>query len=145
MKLWAGHAVAIGRKRLISRHEFVIGPLCDTTPSYRKGRLYYCRLCEWRFLVCGSKVAVLDEDGNPLIGGGESLRRFGTSEEGPCPVLEAFASQALSQGENFAPLIWRKYDERSSVAPRTISIGSARPRPILRVLTGLRENLGRQA
>src|ERR1700693_5560401 len=116
MKLWKDSAAATSRHRLSSRHEFVIGPLCDTSLTSRKARLYYCRLCEWRFLVCGSKVAVLDEDGNPLVGE-ESFRRFGTFEEGPCPVLEMFASQALSQGDNYAPLIRRKYDERSSLAP----------------------------
>src|ERR1700694_6118806 len=98
MKLWESHATAIGRHHVSSRHEFFIGPLCDTSLTSRKARLYYCRLCEWRFLVRGSKVAVLDEDGNPLVGE-ESFRRFGTFEAGPCPVLEAFASQALSQGD----------------------------------------------
>src|SRR5216683_2711579 len=116
MKLWDNLTSVTRRRSANARHEFVIGPLCDTSVTSRKARLYYCRLCEWRFLVCGSKVAVLDEDGNPLIGE-ESFRRFGTFEEGPCPVLEAFASQALSQGDNFAPLIRRKYDERSSLAP----------------------------
>jgi hypothetical protein len=103
MKLWESHATPIGLRRVSCRHEFVIGPLCDTNLTSRKARLYYCRLCEWRFLVCGSKVAVLDENGNPLVGE-ESLRRFTTLEEGPCPVLEAFASQVLSQGGQLRPI-----------------------------------------
>jgi hypothetical protein len=37
--------------------------------------------------------AVLGGDGSPLVGE-ESLRRFNTFEEGPCSVLEAFASAA---------------------------------------------------
>jgi hypothetical protein len=144
MKLWEGHAAAPSRHRAGSRHQFVIGPLCDTNLTSRKGRLYYCRLCEWRFLVCGSKVAVLDENGNPLVGA-ESARRFSTFGEGPCPVLEAFASAALADPDKSGLSFRRKTDERSSMAPRIIPIGSGRARPVLRVLAGLRENLGRRS
>jgi hypothetical protein len=94
VKFWESSAPALKRPSRSLRHEFVIGPLCDSNLSPGKARLYYCIKCKWSFLVCGSEVAVLDEDGSPLIGK-ESLRRFNTFEEGPCPVLEAFVSAAL--------------------------------------------------
>jgi hypothetical protein len=87
---------------------------------------------------------VLDEDGNPLVGA-ESVARFSTFGEGPCPVLETFASAALANLDESRLPFWRKTDERSSMAPRTIPIGADRPRPVLRVLAGLRENLGRRS
>jgi hypothetical protein len=141
MKLWESYASATIRHRTSSRHEFVIGPLCDTSLSSRKGRLYYCRLCEWRFLVCGNKVAVLDENGKPLAGG-ESVSRFSTFENGPCPVFEAFASAAVTDVDQSRLTLRRKDDERSSLAPRIIPTRPDRPRSLLRVLTGLREDLG---
>jgi hypothetical protein len=144
MKLWENHAAATTPYRTSARHDFVIGPLCNTTLSDRKGRLYYCRLCNWSFLVCGSKVAVLDENGNPLVGV-ESLDRFRTFEEGPCPVLETFASAALANLDKSRLSLWRKTDERSSMAPRVIPIGPARPRPLFRVYSRLREDLGRRS
>jgi hypothetical protein len=78
------------------RHDLVIGPLCDSVLFGRKARLYYCIRCKWSFLVCGGKVALLDEGGNPLAGD-RSLGRFGTFKEGPCPVLEAFALESLAE------------------------------------------------
>jgi len=78
------------------RHEFVIGPLCDSALFERKAKLYYCIQCKWSFLVCESKVEVLDEGGNPLAGD-EISGRFGTFEEGPCPVLEALALEFLAE------------------------------------------------
>jgi hypothetical protein len=78
------------------QHEFVIGPLCDSELFGRKARLYYCSRCKWSFLVCGSKVAVLDEGGNRLARD-DSFRRFDALEESPCPVLEALASEFLAE------------------------------------------------
>jgi hypothetical protein len=105
--LLPGPAIAIGKfmnlryspstagpRSMATRHEFVIGPRCQHAAFKQETRLYYCIHCKWRFLVCGSQVAVLDEDGTPLVGQ-ESLQRFKTFEEGPCSVLEAFASAAL--------------------------------------------------
>src|ERR1700733_10987667 len=144
MKLWESHAVAIEPHRASSRHEFVIGPLCDSNLSLRKARLYYCRLCKWNFLVCGSRVAVLDEDGEPMIGD-ESYSRFSTFEEGPCPILETFASAALTALDKSKFSLRRKYDERSNLATNHFPARPDRPRPLLRVLGGLRENLGRRS
>ena len=142
MKLWDRHAAAISRRHPNSRHAFVIGPLCSINPSTRKARLYYCRLCKWSFLVCGSKVAVLDEDGKPLVGE-ESLRRFSTFEEGPCPVLESFASVAVADAGRSRFSFRRKYNELSNLASRHFPTRPVRPRPGLRALNRLRENLGR--
>jgi len=62
MKLWGNGIYHPAKRRDRSlRHEFVVGPLCDSSLSERKARLYYCIRCKWNFLVCGSKVAVLDE------------------------------------------------------------------------------------
>jgi hypothetical protein len=92
MKLWKSDAAASKRHNSSAAHEFVIGPLCDShlCPG-RKARLYYCIRCKERFFVSGTKVAVLGGDGSPLVDK-ESLRRLSTFGEGPCPVLEAFAS-----------------------------------------------------
>src|SRR5271167_4567330 len=144
MKLLENHAEASVRHLTNSRHAFVIGPLCDSNLSSRKARLYYCRLCKWTFLVCGSQVAVLDEGGEPLVGA-ESLSRFSTFEEGPCPSLEAFASAALSDTEKPRLSLRRKYDERSNMAPSHVPTRPDRPQPLLRVLMRMRENLGRQS
>jgi len=91
VKIWKNRAGASKRCNMSMRHEFAIGPLCDSDlcPG-KKARLYYCIECEWRLLVSGSRVAVLNEDGSLIIGE-ESLRRFNNSEDDPCPVLEAFA------------------------------------------------------
>jgi hypothetical protein len=84
MKLWQSRAVASESCDRSLRHEFLIGPLCNTSLVQEKARLYYCTRCKWSFLVCGSKVAVLDEDGSPLVGE-DGLRRFKTFEEGSVP------------------------------------------------------------
>src|SRR5258706_10727288 len=99
MNLEQSSAITARPRRHETRHAFVIGPLCDSTLTSRKARLYYCRLCEWRFLVCGDKVAVLDAQGEPLTGP-QSASRFSTFEEGPCPVLETFASAAFDDAPN---------------------------------------------
>jgi hypothetical protein len=137
-------AAAKIRRHTNPRHAFVIGPLCDSKLSSRKARLYYCRLCNWTFLVCGSQVAVLDERGEPLIGE-ESFSRFCTFEEGPCPALEAFAPATLADDENPRLSLRRKYDELSHLASSHFPVRPDRPGPLLRVLGGLRENLGRRS
>ena len=84
------------RRHATARHEFVIGPLCDSEVFGQKVRLFHCLRCRSSFLVCGSKVAVVDKGGNSLTGGASS-RRSGNFEEGLCPVLEAFASESLAE------------------------------------------------
>lgn len=91
------------------RHHFVIGPLCDSELFRRKARLYYCVRCRWSFLVCGSKLVVLDQGGNP-VAGDESLRRFATFAEGPCPVLEAFASASSAEAAAAGAVLDSKRD-----------------------------------
>jgi hypothetical protein len=146
MKLWDSHAVAIASAphRANSRHVFVIGPLCDTSLSARKARIYYCRLCDWSFLVAGSKVAVLDARGEPVVGA-ESLRRFSTFAEGPCPALEAFAAAALGEPVQPRLSLRRKFDELGNLASSHFRARSRQPRPLLRLLGGMRENLGRHS
>ena len=126
------------------RHDFVIGPHRHSDLFGRAARLYYCVRCKYSFLVCGSKVAVLDEDEVPITGE-ESLRRFNTFGEGPCPVLEAFVAATMAREETLRPPSRSKRDEPGSVAPGApihIPAWSARPRPSLRVLTRMRENFG---
>ena len=53
---------------------------------------------------------MLDDSGNPLVGI-ESAKRFSTFEEGPCPVLEAFALEFLVEVQNTSPMCRRKSDE----------------------------------
>ena len=121
------------------KHDFVIGPPRSTYLSSKPARLYYCRRCQWSFLVCGSKVAVLDEVGRALLGE-ENLLGFETFEAGPCPVLESFVSAALSNPLS-RPQSRRKAEETDGLAVWGFSAQSSRPRPVLRVLSGLRENL----
>ena len=134
VKFWKSHAAALTRHDSNLRHEFVIGPLCDSDlcPG-KKARLYYCIRCNERFLVSGSRVAVLNEDGTPIVGE-ESLRRFNTFGEGPCTVLEVFASADLSST--------REFDEPGNRVARSLPAWSDHPRPLLRVLTRAREGLG---
>jgi len=73
--------------RSVLRHNFVIGPLCESPLFERKARLYYCSRCRWTFLVSGASVVALDESGNP-IAQAEGDGRFATFEQGPCPAAE---------------------------------------------------------
>jgi len=126
------------------RHDFVIGPQRHSDLFGRTARLYYCVRCKFSFLVCGSKVAVLNEDEVPITGE-ESLRRFNTFGEGPCPVLEAFVS-AAARAEALRPPSRSKRDQPGGVAPVApihMPAWASRPRPSLRVLTRMRENFGR--
>ena len=85
---------------------------------------------------------MLDERGKPLIGS-ESSVRFDTFEEGPCPVLKALTSDVPSDTESAALAPWRNGYELSNLASRNVRLGSVQPRPLLRLFTRLREDLGR--
>jgi len=93
-------------------------------------------------MVSGSTVAVLDENGSP-VAGEESLRRFSTLAEGPCPVLEAFvsATHAAAAADALRPPVRRKRDESVNPVPSHIPAWSYRPRPLLHVLSRMREGL----
>jgi hypothetical protein len=73
----------------------------------------------------------------------ESLDRFNTFEEGPCPVLKAFTWDVQNWSETAAIAPWRNGNESRNLAPGNIRLGSTRPRPLFRVFSRLRENLGR--
>jgi hypothetical protein len=92
------------------------------------------------FLSGGSRVAVLDDDGTPLVGE-DSLHRFKTFEDGPCPVLEAFAS-AAAELASVGPQLKRQRDQRNHLASRHLRSWPGRARPLLRVLSRLREDSG---
>jgi hypothetical protein len=93
--------------------------------------------------VCGSRVAVVDGDERPIVGE-ESFKRFTTFEAGPCPILEAFASVALTDVDNFRLSFRSESNEHSNLASGDFPTRPNRTRPVLRVFTGLRENLGRR-
>jgi hypothetical protein len=143
MNFWRKRSSSQNGLRL--RHDFVIGPQRHSHLFGRAARLYYCVRCKSSFLVCGSKVAVLDEDELPITGE-ESLRRFNTFGEGPCPVLEAFVSAVMARAEALRPPSRGKRVEPASLAPAALvrmPAWSARPRPSLRLLTRMRESFGR--
>jgi len=143
MKLWGSQLFRPQRQATTSlRHEFVIGPLCDSALFGRKARLYYCMRCNWRFMVCEKSVVVLDEGDHP-IAGADSSTRFATFAEGPCPALTAPASREPIKAYivNLKPR--RESDERRSLVAGNVSVGADRPRPMFRVFSRLRENLGR--
>ena len=123
-----------------TRHLFVIGPPRDANLPAVKGRLYYCYRCKWRFLVCGSKIAVLDEDGKPLFGD-QALERFNTFEEGPCPVMEAFAASRVA-GDLSGGSSRRESDEFAGLAADHVSPRPGGARPMLRLLARMRKDLG---
>lgn len=125
---------------LRARHQFVIGPQRDINLPSGRGRLYYCYKCKWRFLVCGSKVAVLDEHGAPLIGD-QAIERFSTLEEGPCPVMEAFAALMVA-GDLLSASSQRESAKFDSSAPNHISALSGWSRPVRGLPTRVRKDLG---
>jgi hypothetical protein len=143
MKLWETHNSRPQRHAPSIRHEFVIGPLCDSELFPRKARLYYCIRCKWHFLVCEKTVVVLDGYGHPMAGA-DSSTRFDTFAEGPCPALAELESRYPNEAYIVTFQPGRNSDERSSLATGNIPVGPRRPRPLFRVFSRLRENLGRQ-
>ena len=143
MKFWESHNGSTQRHAASMRHEFVIGPLCDSALFRRKARLYYCIRCRWHFLVSEKKVAVLDDDGHPMAGA-DSSARFNTFAEGPCPALAELESRYPMKAYIVYLKPERKSDEHSSLATRNVPVENGWPGPLFRVFSRLRENLGRQ-
>lgn len=77
-------------RRINLRHNFVIGPQCDSYLFNGQARLYYCMRCRWSFLVSNNAVAVINDQGRPLVGE-EAKAQFRSFENGPCPVLQGLA------------------------------------------------------
>ena len=144
MKFWESHDTRPQRRSPSLRHEFVIGPLCDTALFRSKARLYYCIRCRWHFLVSEKKVVVLDDDGHPMAGT-DSSARFDTFAEGPCPALVELESRYPINAYLVYLKAERKSDGHSTLAAGNIPVGTGWPGPLFRVLSRLRENLGRQA
>jgi len=84
------------------RHNFAIGPLCDTYLFKHQARLYYCARCSWSFLVSSGAVAVIDAHGRPLTGD-EAERQFKSFANGPCPVLQGLAQETAALEAAFLP------------------------------------------
>jgi hypothetical protein len=143
MKLWESHTPRPPKHGPSLRHEFVIGPLCDSALFRRKARRYYCIRCNWHFLVSEKKVVVLDDDGHPMAGP-DSTTRFNTFAEGPCPALIELESRYPIQAYIVHLKPKRKSDEPGTLAAPDIPVGAGWPRPLFRVFSRLRENLGRQ-
>jgi len=139
MRLWHKGGKSPDRETVSLKHDFVIGPQRYSELFGRPARLYHCVRCKWSFLVGGSKVVVLDEHQKPIVGE-ESLKRFNSLGQGPCPVLEAFMSAALAtaQASHVRPKNGQGNPDR--MAPFRIPASTARPRPVLRLLGRMRAN-----
>src|SRR5579872_933609 len=148
MKLWRKRENPQLTVRL--GHNFVVGPQCHSDLFGRAARLYHCVRCKWSFMACGRKVVVLSDDGSPIVGE-ESLRRFNTFAQGPCPVLEALVSAPLTGPESLRVRSRIGQGDPCKTAspslPASIWSGwsgwSGRPRPLLRLLTRPRETSAR--
>ena len=143
MKFWEGHVSRPQRRERSFRHEFVLGPVCDSSLFRRKARLYYCVRCKWRFLVCENRVSVLDQYGKPLPAA-DSTKRFNTFEEGPCPALTALKTHSPIKAYIVYLRSGSKCDEPRNLATGNIPVGSSESRSVFRVPGGVRKNLGRQ-
>jgi hypothetical protein len=132
VKLWRKHEKSQQAARL--GHNFVVGPPRHSYLFGRTARLYQCVRCKWSFLVCGRKVAVLNDDGSPIVGE-ESLRRFNTFAEGACPALEVFAPAPLTGPESLHVRSRTGQSDSRKTASLPASLWSRRPRPLLRLLT----------
>ena len=117
-----------------TRHDFAIAPVRQRGVGQEKSKLYYCIHCKWSFLVRGTKVAALSEDGTSLDRD-ESLRRLATFERGPCPVMEAFVSAAcLDSGRARANIKSRPDLKRDHLIGPELRARSGRRKPMLRVV-----------
>ena len=137
MKLWRKDEESPGRVTASLRHDFVIGPLSFSDLLGRPAQLYHCVRCKWSFMVSASKVVVLDEHQQPIVGA-ESLRRFNSFAQGPCPALEILVSDvaAIDRAPRVAPR--NGQGEAGRIAPLRIPASAARPRSGLRLLGRMR-------
>jgi hypothetical protein len=140
MNLWRRREKSQQAARL--SHNFVVGPPRHSDLFGRAARLYMCARCKWRFEACGSKVVVLNDDGSPIVGE-ESLRRFNTFAQGPCPALEVPVSAPLTGPESLPVRSRTGQSNSRKRASLPVSIWPGRPRPLLRVLTRPRETSAR--
>lgn len=141
MKFWKHRIVREEDDRSL-QHEFVIGPLCDNPLFPRPARAYYCIRCRWKFLVCGSSVLMLDERGNPLTRS-EISSRFDVFDESLCPVFKALTLQIPGAAATTGWAPGRNENERGNLASGNFRVGTDSSRPCFRLLSRLRENLGR--
>jgi hypothetical protein len=140
MKLWRKGEESPGRETVSLRHDFVIGPQRYSDLFGRPAQLYHCVRCKWSFMVGASKVVVLDEHQRPIVGA-ESLKRFNSFGQGPCPALEAFVSAASTTVQ--ASCVAPRNGHGGRLAPFLIPAPAARPRPGLRLLGRMRANFVR--
>ena len=117
-----------------TRHDFAIAPVRQRGVGQEKSKLYYCIHCKWSFLVRGTKVAALSEDGTSLDRD-ESLRRLATFERGPCSAMELFVSAASLDSGRARPHIKGRRDvKREHPVARELPARSDRSQPVLRVV-----------
>jgi hypothetical protein len=127
------------------RHEFVIGPLRHHYLFKHDARHYYCIRCKWTFLICGTEVVVLDDNGSPLADD-EGTRRFKTFQGGPCPVLEALVAQFFgSTSSSITTESGRNSNEYGNLAPGNVHSRVGGFGPLLRIFDRLRGDLRRLA
>jgi hypothetical protein len=140
MNSWQNRSSAFSQRPRTTQHEFAIGPLCKHGGSAREARVYYCIRCKWSFLVCGRKVAVLAEDSSP-ISGDESLHRFATFEEGPCPAFETFAPVSSFNAGPSQPHFRKKGENADHLAAPRPQLRLGRPRRVVDIVNRVREDL----
>ena len=123
------------------RHEFAIGPMRYGAMRGENAREYYCIRCKWSFLVGRKKIAFLDGNG-AVVAGANNSPRFSTFENGPCPVLEAFAAERLVRSKiATGSTNFRQYRD---ISPGSYPRVPARPCPGLRIIPRAAANLERQ-
>jgi len=76
-----------------SHHSLVIGPMRDSPWFDKPARSYYCRSCNWSFLVGKNKVVAFDGNGRPSVIH-RSSEQFDSFSAGYCPHRELSAPPA---------------------------------------------------
>jgi hypothetical protein len=132
MKLWPIHTHAFSTEHISLRHEFAIGPIRYDATLGENAREYYCIRCKWIFVVGRKKIAFLDGNG-AVVTGEDNSARLGTFENGPCPVLQAFAAERLARPK--IPNGSTNFSQYSDQSPEGYPRVHARPWPGLRPIT----------
>jgi hypothetical protein len=134
MNLWGIHLKRLEPRSRVTRHDFAIGPVCEGGVHQRNSKLYYCIHCKWSFLVTGTKISALGENG-AWLDTDESQRRLATFERGPCHVMEAFVSAATLDGGRVRPNIKGRPDlKRDHLIVPELPARSDRRKRVLRVV-----------